>query len=122
MSRMKRDMDLVRKILLALEEHEEGFAPPDFHVRGYSEDQVGYHVHLMIQGGLLLGCDTTHLGSTSPTASATSMTWLGHDFLDAARDKNVWHQAKAIVEKLGSAAFEVWKAVLIEVTKRSLGL
>ena len=33
---MKRDMDLVRKILMAVEEHDHGFAPRDVAFDGYS--------------------------------------------------------------------------------------
>jgi|GEM_PF-7061885 len=44
---MKRDIDLVREILLALEEHDHGYAPKDLEIRGYSKEQIGYHVWLM---------------------------------------------------------------------------
>jgi hypothetical protein len=39
---MKRDMDLVRKIALLIEEHPSGFAPTNITVEGYSHDQIGY--------------------------------------------------------------------------------
>ena len=47
---MKRDMDLVRAILLALEAHPTGFAPADFTIRRYDEDMIGHHLWLMRRG------------------------------------------------------------------------
>ena len=44
---MKRDMDLVRKILLECEQQESGFPPEKLEIEGYSDAQLGYHVHLM---------------------------------------------------------------------------
>jgi hypothetical protein len=41
---MKRDMDLVRQILMVMEDHEHGFAPHPFEVPGYTEEVVGYHL------------------------------------------------------------------------------
>ena len=51
---MKRDMDLVRFILMAVEEQEHGFAR-DVRFDGYTEEQIGYHAYIMIEGGLVEG-------------------------------------------------------------------
>ncbi len=41
-----------------------------------------------------------------------SLTWGGHDFLDAIRNDDVWSKTKSTVqEKVGSATFEVVKAL-----------
>lgn len=50
---MKREMDLVRQILLKIEQHEHGLAPRDLAIDGHTDEQVAYHVHLMGQAGLL---------------------------------------------------------------------
>ena len=63
---MKRDMDLVRKIVFALEEHEHGHAPHPFLIEGYTDEQVGYHTHLMKEAGLILAANVTTMESTSP--------------------------------------------------------
>jgi YD repeat-containing protein len=107
---MKRDMDLVRKILLAFDENRSGFAPRPLTIDGYTDEEVGYHVLLMDEAGLLVGKEvTSSSGSKSPSAIPIRMTWDGHDFLDAARDAGRWSKATAAV---GSAAFDVLKFAL----------
>lgn len=116
-------MDLVRAILLALEEHEHGHAPRKLAIDGYSEEQVGYHVHLMGEPGLLRTVDTTCMGSSSPSAIALGMTWEGYEFLEAARQPSTWQKAKDRITRSGAAlSFEVLKGVLVAMSKEFLGL
>ena len=52
-----------------------------------------------------------------------SLTWAGHDFMDAARDEHRWDRAKrTIKEKAGAVGFEVLKAVLVSLARGQLGL
>lgn len=120
---MKRDMDLVRKILLDLEKHEHGRAPSQLEIEGYSQEQIGYHVHLMDEASLLRAADVTHRQSPSPQATPISLTWEGHEFLDAARDPSRWRSALDIArEKGGALTFEILKAVLVDLARRALEL
>ena len=72
---MKRDMELIRIILLDAEGETEVDLSP------YSQDQIYYHTQLLYDRGFLEG--TAGLGGNF---YAESLTWEGHDFLDAARD------------------------------------
>ena len=120
---MKRDMDLVRLILLALEDHERGSAPHPLQIADYSEEQIGYHVWLMGQAGLLRVVDVTALGDPSPVAEPLDMTWDGHEFLEAAREPSTWKRAMEKVTGSGAAlTLEVLKAVLVDLAKQGLGL
>lgn len=119
---MKRDMDLVRKILLRLEDHESGFAPDELAIDSYTDDQVGYHVYLMGQAGLLEVADRTGLSSRTPCALPLNLTWDGHEFIANAREETNWLQAKKVVSGAGEASFAVWKEVLTKVVTTSLGL
>ena len=112
---MKRDMDLVRKILMDIEAESSGRAPREFRIEGYADEQVGYHVYIMIEAGLLDGCDVTSMDSRSPVGMAIAMTWQGHDFLDACRDDSRWSKAKGIVKTIGGATTEVFKQVLTKI-------
>ncbi len=120
---MKRDMDLVRQILLKIEEHEHGRAPTELVIEGHTDEEVGYHVHLMGQAGLLKVADVTDMGSASPEAIPIGMMWAGHDFLDAAREPSLWEKAK---QKLGagfaSVSFDVLKELLVALARGQLGL
>ena len=119
---MKCDMDLVRQILISLEEYEHGLAPQDFQIDGYSAEQIGYHVYLMVQADLLTGVDVTTGDSDSPNWEPESLTWAGHEFLDASRENTRWKQAKELVGKVGGASIAVWTAVLTDLVKQNLGL
>jgi hypothetical protein len=119
---MKRDMDLVRTLLLEVEKHPAGFAPGEMKIEGYTSEQIGYHAHIMGQAGLVKAIDTTHMGSPGPEAVISSLTWQGHEFLDAAREPTRWQQAKDVVAKAGDASIQVWIAVLTDLVKKNLGL
>lgn len=120
---MKRDMDLIRQILLKLEEHEHGYAPDRLKVAGCSDEQLGYHIHLMGQAGLLEVIDVTHNASTSPQTIPTRITWDGHEFLDAARSDTIWVRAKErLAGTLGSVSIDVLKSLLVVLAKDALGL
>jgi len=105
---MKRDMNIVRDLLLKIEADEE----PNYH-----EDTILYHINLLYEAHLIEGTQTR--GGWD----GLRLTWEGHDFLDAAREDKVWRKA---LDKLGSAAasvsFTVLKTLLESIVKSQLGL
>lgn len=111
---MKRDMDLVRKILFAIEEMETGYVQKRLEIAGYSAEEIGYHVYIMAEAGLLIGPDVTTYGSSSPNAIPSRLTWDGHDFLDACRDESRWNEAKGVFTKMGGASADIVKMVLVK--------
>jgi hypothetical protein len=46
---------------------------------------------------------TTHMGSSSPSAQLTGLTWDGHEFAAMARDDTAWRNAMGIVQEQGGA-------------------
>jgi hypothetical protein len=120
---MKRDLELIRKMLLAIEDAEGGFGPRDLSFDGYTESQVGYHAYLLINGGFATGSDMTHTGCTGPEAHVSSLTWSGHEFATAARDDSRWNKAIGIVkEKGGSVTLEVLTQLLSSLMRSAVGL
>jgi hypothetical protein len=123
---MKRDLDLVRKILLACEASPHGYVEDPLKVDGYPEDAIGFHVHLMMQAGLLIGIDVTRLDSESPYGVARSVTWAGYEFLEASRDDHRWDTVKKAAASVGGFTLDVMKATLGELAaaavKSKLGL
>ena len=115
-------MDLVRKIVFLIEDHPHGFAP-DVQIDGHTEEEIGYHVHLMVQAGLIDGCDCSTSEFASPQAMATGLTWQGHEFAELARNETIWGKAKKIVkEKVGSTGISLLLEVLKDQAKQALGL
>ena len=120
---MKRDIDLVRQILIAAESEPTGYASGNPEIEGYSEEQVGFQVHLMEQAGLVEAADASTLDSVSPSAILISIKWKGHDFLDAAKSNSVWAQAKEKAKTVGgSLTFDLMKELLVATARSQLGL
>lgn len=103
---MKRDMDLVRKILITLEDDEwylsfsSGSLPK---IEEYREEQIEYHMSIMAQAGLL-HAESYEIESGSPdhpiTIKSYSLSWEGHEFLAAARNDTFWKRAKVEMGKV----------------------
>jgi hypothetical protein len=111
---MKRDMDLVRKILFACETHEHGFEPQPLTITGHTDEQIGYHVALMAEAGLVdAQMANSSARNKSPYALIRSVTWTGYEFLDAARNDDTWAKAKSAVGRVAGVGFEVVKNVLV---------
>lgn len=89
---MKRDMDLVRKILLAIEESEDPFFSSSLQIDGYTDKEIGYHVRIMVDGGLVDAKDSSTFQGEDFLIHG--LTWQGHEFLDAARNDTVWNEVK----------------------------
>ncbi|MEA5620826.1 DUF2513 domain-containing protein [Cronbergia sp. UHCC 0137] len=123
---MKRDMDLIRQILFQIESHESGYAPNNIIVDGYTNEQIGYHIFIMIEGGLVKGIDVSSTHSSSPQAIVRRLTFSGHEFIDAARSESVWKKAKNLLEAQGSSINTVTMGVLTQllssIIKQQLGL
>jgi hypothetical protein len=88
---MKRDWDLIKEILLAVEamESTHGKLPPG--IAGYDSATISYHVHLLMQAGLITGCCAG--GSNGPLVCwALLLTWEGHEFLDTVRPRGLWEK------------------------------
>ncbi|MGE0480488.1 MAG: DUF2513 domain-containing protein [Phycisphaerae bacterium] len=117
---MKRDMNLVREILIRVEAQAADQEGGPLNLHEHSDAEVGYHVKLLHQAGLVeVVGGATELESWIPLA----LTWQGHDFLDACREPSRWDSAIRIVkEKAGTVSFEVLKQLLVALSKRSLGL
>lgn len=111
-TRMKRDMDLVREILLKVEEIPFDGAFHDIAVDGRSPNEVSYHVMLLHEGRFIEAMD---LGVCW---KPMRLTYGGHEFLDAARNDTVWEKAKtAVVKSTGVLTLEGLKVALPMVLK-----
>ena len=122
---MKRNMDLVRSILLAIEASEDD--PRGWvelaSFEGLSDTEVSYHVKLMDQAGLIEADDLSTGGEDGFRWQAKGLTWDGHEFLDAARKNSVWERAKRqTLDKTGGLSLELLKTALINIGKQAIEL
>ncbi len=113
---MKRDMDLIIKILEYFEEREDTSIIKRFDdiIPGYDKDVVIYHIHRMYEGGLLNAEVLTSTGTPSGRLARvypSGLKWQGHEFLDAMRSKGV---AEKVRKKLGDSFSQVPFSVITE--------
>nr|WP_315445759.1 DUF2513 domain-containing protein [uncultured Pseudomonas sp.] len=122
---MKRDLDLVRKILMYYEDKEMDGMDRAIEVEGYSESSINYHLLLMDEAGLLR-CERSVSSSTPSRVIKVypfSLTWKGHEFLSSAKNESLWGKAKSLsLDKAGVLSFDIMKDLLISMAKDKLGL
>lgn len=107
---MKRDFELIRKLLIFFEDKQSPKHCEVPEIEGYDDKStIKGHLVLLYEAGLLR-CE--------PVKSSTSdrviyvipfdLTWEGHEFLDKVRDDTVWRKITGMVSsKSGSVAFSV---------------
>lgn len=125
---MKRDLDLVRSILIYVEKAEGEVDAEDLVTDDWPFEIVAYHVRLMAHHGLVdLSDDVRDMNGETLSLVVSGLTWDGQDYLDAIRDPKVWAKVKKTVkEAVGSTTLEVVKQtgalVAMSMVKASLGM
>jgi hypothetical protein len=114
---MKRDFDLVRTILLCLENAQNDPAEAiDLTIDGCSGALVSYHVLIMHEAGLIVAEESPFSDNTD--WEPKRLTWAGHEFLDNARNDTIWRRAKdAVGSSLGTVSLAVLQDVLASIVK-----
>lgn len=103
---MKRDMDLVRTLILHIEQNAPGEST-EIEIEGVDEDTINYHLSLMGEAELL------RVQMIRECVIINGITWKGHEFADLVRDKAVWTSTLAkIGKKTASTSFEILVHVL----------
>jgi len=122
---MRIDFDVVRQILITLEAMPANQQPQLFSLSGVDENIALEHLEIMSKRGLVVASLGTV--ATGPrriyTAYVTGLTWEGHEFLENARNEEVWSKTKEIVkEKGGSVSFEIFTGLMTAVAMKLFGV
>jgi hypothetical protein len=112
---MKRDISLVREILLRLEPISASIdepipltvGEPPLDIPGYTNEQIVHHIRLMADGGLI-----SYVGNLSGPGSTrisrfAGLRWQGHEFLDDIRDPDAWEATKKRMAKVGGVSWQI---------------
>jgi hypothetical protein len=114
---MKRDMDLIRAILIEVEKLPFDGSFHDISVQGYSEEEITYHVLLAHEAGLIEAMDLSSMDGVC--WKPKRLTYEGHEFLDSARNDTVWQKAKEkLLSTSGSITLDALKALLQQIILR----
>ena len=120
---MKRDITLIREILLWTEKQDHGYIASNPDINNYTKEQIAYHVYLMHQSGLVDANDEGSFGDKSPNYGLVSLTSSGHNFIANLKDETVWAKAKKSILKTTPGItldlFLVWAKA--EMEKKLLG-
>lgn len=114
---MKKDIELIRKILIAIEnDNGDPLEWIDLKIEGYNEATISYHIELLYQKGYI---DAENLSSFGQYLwVAKSLTMDGHEFLDSIRNETVWNKVLNVIrEKGGDITIEALKQLVLETTK-----
>lgn len=97
---MKRDMDLIRDILLQIEKQDINMSQYEpIAVEGHTPMEVMQHVKLMEQRGLVKDC----LYDFACNTCVRTITWEGYDYLELIRQDTIWSKIKKTIAEKGLA-------------------
>jgi Hypothetical protein (DUF2513) len=112
---MKRNMDLIRDLLLYVEDLPAGQVTQevDYDVERYEFNDVLGHLKLLIDSDFIDGQVEIYHDSSS-LVILRGLTMPGYDFIDSIRNESVWNQTKEKVASVGgSVAMEIIKDIAI---------
>ena len=116
---MKREMNLIRDILMELEKRSFDEEYTELIIEGYSTEDIMYHVKLLHEAHLIHADDMS--SASDMYYLPGSLTWDGHEFLELAKSDSRWNKAKDIMtNRVGGFVFDVLKQLLITLVKESI--
>ena len=118
---MKHDMELIRQILLEVQEHP-GERVLGLEIPGYAPDDIFSHVELLLEQGHIKGILVAE--AVQPRAVLPrGLTWKGHKLLDHLRNETVWAKFRQLVAgQEGSVSLAVAQKLLANIAKSVVGL
>lgn len=117
---MHRDMDIIRKIVLAVREAPEHVNAVD----GVSSDEFARHAQWLEEAGLVAAAIQGGGKQTAKAAVIFRLTWAGNDFADSIIDDTLWKKAKDnVIKPSASWTFGILLEYLkVEIKSRIPGL
>ena len=118
---MRRDLDLVRTILMDVADSAEPVDVSLWVTDTVSREMAAYHVAMMRDAGLVNASTLAADNDPCYVCRVNSLTWEGQDYLDSVRSPKVWREVKKRLARVGGAsAFEVVKALASTVASQFL--
>ena len=116
---MKRDMNLIRKILLEIEKSSDFSGYIDLEIKDYTDEEISYHILLLSEANLIVAMDMSTIAKLD--YKPVRLTWSGHEFLEAAKDDTRWKKAvDTVINKGGGVVFDILKDVLISLAREAI--
>ena len=125
---MKRDIDLVRSILIYVENAADEVDADEMATERWPIEAVAYHVRLMAHHGLVdVSRDARDMNGNTIELTVAGITWDGQDYLDSIREPKVWGRVKtALAGTVGSTTLDVVRQtasmVALAMVREGLGI
>ncbi|KAE9633744.1 DUF2513 domain-containing protein [Defluviitalea raffinosedens] len=121
---MKRNFDLIRHILLKIEESDsERMTIDDFVTDEYSPKEISFHIRLLLDVNYIEATSIRTLGSPFEEFIVQRITMFGYEYLDSVRDPKIWTETKAKLQKAtSSVSLEIVKSVATKIISGMLGI
>lgn len=125
---VKRDLDLVRSILIYVENADDEVDADDMATERWPIETVAYHVRLMAHHGLVdVSQDIRDMNGSTIELTVAGITWDGQDYLDSIREPKVWDRVKrTLTGTVGSTTLDVVRQtgsmVALAMVREGLGM
>lgn len=112
---MKRDMDLIRTILIEIEKSPGAiYGSSEFKgINDHSSDEIQFHLHLLFEAGFIRAIELGR-GLGDFRYNVQNITWEGYEFLEKARNEKNWTAAKDMAKQVGSFSIDIIKTILTQ--------
>jgi hypothetical protein len=108
---VKRDLDLIRDLLLKIEALPAGPTAQD-RVDEIDDPVLLAHLEKLIVSGLVSGNISRSLGARGDVIGIAGLTWEGHEWIETVRDQRVWNETKrTCIDQAGALSFDLARAV-----------
>ncbi|KAB2823130.1 MULTISPECIES: DUF2513 domain-containing protein [Aliivibrio] len=113
---MKRDMDLIRNIMLFLEEQVNP-SMQNIEISDTAQHIIDSHVALLIEAELLYGEVGAELGTNPAIPSYVTVyriSWQGYEFIDNFRNEEIWNTFKTEFKEMSFSSLTTIGKQLVE--------
>lgn len=117
---MKLNMDIVRSLLLQIEE-ETTLDHTILFEKSETNSDTFYALLKLKEAGYINSIDTNAWGGIVQV-EVKSLTYEGHKFLDTIRDPKIYRETKNTVKKFGSVSLDIFSKVAAQILKDQLGI
>lgn len=126
---MKRDLDLIREIMLVLEdkmEYGKNFKSAQFieimQDKTLSVEKLAYHLGLLVECGFLKAKEYKYISGEPTDYLINTITSQGQDFIDTIRQDTTWNKIKEKASSIGGFTLPLLVDIGTEYLKKQIGI
>ena len=126
---MKRDLDLIREIMLVLEDKMEyGKNFQSTHLievmqdKTLSVEKLAYHLGLLVESDFLKAKEYKYLSGEPTNYLINTITSQGQDFIDTIREDTTWNKIKEKASSIGGFTLPLLVDIGTEYLKKQIGI